>query len=420
MTPPSILLVTRYFPPLDSIASLRMYCWAKYIDRNGWRVSVLTTTKEHQMLTPWKLHTGKFDLTEVRYFDPVLFFGFKKKNRILSGKRNRLEDFYRSRLSERMPGRTDPWIVPAIRELKRRKQNGVSYDYVLSSYGPPSAHVVGCYAKTIFGSKWIADYRDLWLENYICKGLFPFILLESILEKQIMKHVDLIATVSEPLRDVLMRKFPAVPVHVIENGFDPELMDGCTGDYFRNQSKKLRICYTGSLYRKKIDPGILFRAIRELISEGRIQESEIEVLFFGSYMADLDDMIKSYSLQSVARYVGNVSLFDAYRIQRSASALLFLGESSPHAKGIVTGKLFEYLHCDAPILAVGISPDSAAAKIIEETGSGIVCGTEIRVIQNEILNIKKGDVNCERDQEKIRKYSREHQVDRLIQIMLES
>jgi hypothetical protein len=40
-----ILLVTRSFPPLNAVSSLRMYQWAKYWSRGGVRVTVLTTTK---------------------------------------------------------------------------------------------------------------------------------------------------------------------------------------------------------------------------------------------------------------------------------------------------------------------------------------------------------------------------------------
>jgi hypothetical protein len=40
-----ILLITRFFPPLNVVSSLRMYQWAKYWAREGLRVTVLTTMK---------------------------------------------------------------------------------------------------------------------------------------------------------------------------------------------------------------------------------------------------------------------------------------------------------------------------------------------------------------------------------------
>ncbi|RMG05815.1 MAG: hypothetical protein D6735_04915 [Acidobacteria bacterium] len=42
---PKILIVTAFFPPQNSIASLRSYSWAKYWSQSGYNVTVLTTPK---------------------------------------------------------------------------------------------------------------------------------------------------------------------------------------------------------------------------------------------------------------------------------------------------------------------------------------------------------------------------------------
>ena len=43
--------------------------------------------------------------------------------------------------------------------------------------------------------------------------------------------------------------------------------------------------------------------------------------------------------------------------------------NTPNAKGILTGKMFEYLAARRPILCIG-PPDGDAAAIIDETNSG--------------------------------------------------
>lgn len=156
-----LLLVTRYFPPLDSIATMRMHSWAYYLKQLGYQLSILTTSKEHQVGVPLLLDTEGMDISEVSYFDPITALGGDQSKRTDSSERKFLHRFYRTRMNERMPHRTDFWIWPAMRELKKRHAEGIRYDYVVSSYGPPSSHIVGRFAKKIFGCPWLADYRDL-------------------------------------------------------------------------------------------------------------------------------------------------------------------------------------------------------------------------------------------------------------------
>ena len=424
-----ILLITRYFPPLDSIATQRMYCWAKYLDRRGYKISVLTTSKKQQIIIPLDLDTSRFEVSELPYFDPIVCIGVDKQslfsgaaaNQVTSGFRERLKQrcvrFYRERMNERMPGRTDFWIRPAIQELKRRKRDGITYDFVISSYGPYSAHIVGHYAKKLFGAVWLADYRDLWLENHTFAGVWPFTTLERIIESSVVRHANLISTVSDPLKDVLQRKFPLVPVYTIENGFDPEAMPTDVPPYFANTQNKFRIVYTGSIYRNRRDPRPLFQAVQQLLHDGQISEDNFEVLFYGSSMGDLPELIREFHLQEIAKHCGTVSSKDALAIQQSASALLFLEAPNPAIGGILTGKLFEYLYVDTPIIGVGIGRDSTAGRLITRTGAGVVCGEDVALIKKGVENIMEGRDQLKRRYDLIMKYSRRTQADRVAELL---
>ena len=48
-------------------------------------------------------------------------------------------------------------------------------------------------------------------------------------------------------------------------------------------------------------------------------------------------------------------------------------DSEPRAKGLVTGKLFEYMASGRPILCIG-PEDGDAARILKETGAGQTIG----------------------------------------------
>ena len=63
-------------------------------------------------------------------------------------------------------------------------------------------------------------------------------------------------------------------------------------------------------------------------------------------------------------------------LQRDSDALLLLiPDAGGRGKGVLSGKVFEYLAAERPILAA-VPPDGAAAELIRETGAGIVAAPD--------------------------------------------
>ena len=59
-------------------------------------------------------------------------------------------------------------------------------------------------------------------------------------------------------------------------------------------------------------------------------------------------------------------------LQRDSEALLLLiPDAAGRGRGVLSGKVFEYLAAERPILA-SVPTDGAAAALIRETGAGIV------------------------------------------------
>jgi glycosyltransferase involved in cell wall biosynthesis len=417
-----VLLITRYFPPLDSIASLRMLSWADDFVEQGHEVTILTTSKQGQMMVAMDCDLSRYNVIEVDYFDPLTAFSGDKATALAAASKSRIKGallrFYRTRLNERIPGRTDLWVFSGLRRLKALHRSGYRPDLIISSYGPPAAHLLGSKAKALFGSTWVADYRDLWIENASYTGLWPFTLLERILERYFVKRADLITTVSDSYRQFLSGKFPDIPVKTVMNGYEPKLIDSVSSDYFSENRKCFRLVYTGALYPKTRDPSPLFAALRALLDRGEIASGDLEVLFFGSVADALPQLIKQYALEDVVRHCGVLSGRDALRVQKSADALLFIEDPSPTIEGVLTGKLFVYLYMSAPILAVGIGPQSAPGRLIGKTASGVACGTDSNLIAQTLVHWLKGERLPVRDRSEISAYSRGAQA-RILQRAVE-
>lgn len=444
-----ILIISTYFPPHPSIASLRAYSFAKYLARMGNDVTVLTTKKIDMGKLNLDLPKDKFDVIEIPYFNIVHEIGKilkrllwskdggkKKESRttghneesrnvsasFLKAKKfsNNLSNFLGLFITDRIPDVRDTWICPAIKkgeELLKSKR----FDWIFSSYAPPASHIVAGILSKRHGCNWVADYRDLWIENHVWVGKWPFTVLEKYLEKKYVgNHADIITTVSQPLANTLQNKFCA-PVYVVENGYDED--DYCQDfpPYFRDVKK--RIVYTGSIYPGKRDPSPLFAAIASMAQSDELMRQKIsdefEVLFFGSESDWLNSLIKKYAVQPWVKYMGSVCRADALCIQKQADILLFLEWENGLVDGILTGKLFEYLAMKKPILGVGVSAKTSPGALIEKAGVGMAVGKDtekITSILRELIDTGK-PFDIQPKEEVISRYTRRKQAERLLEIM---
>lgn len=449
MKPKRILIISTYFPPQPSIASLRAYSFAKYWARMGKDVTVLTTNKIDMGKLNMDLPIDKFDVVEVPFVNIVYETGRilkrllrskngarKKENRTIGDNKEscnvsasflkarsalvRFPEKYGFFTTARIPDVHDVWIYAAVKrgeELLKSKR----FDWVFSSYGPPASHIVAGILSKRHGCSWVADYRDLWIEGHVYPGMWPFTVLEKYLEKKYVgNHADIITTVSEPLANILQNKFHA-PVYVIENGYDED--DYCQNfpPYFRDMKK--RIIYTGSIYPGKRDPSPLFAAIAAMAQSDKLMRQKMsdgfEVLFFGDESDWLNSLIKKYGVQPWVKYMGRVSRADVFRIQKQADLLLFLEWENGSVDGILTGKLFEYLAMKKPILGVGVSAKTSPGALIEKAGVGIAVGKDIKniisIVQGLLVTGKPFDIQPQ--EEVINRYTRGKQAERLLEIM---
>lgn len=116
-----------------------------------------------------------------------------------------------------------------------------------------------------------------------------------------------------------------------------------------------------------------------------------------------------YGLPDVVRQYGIVSRTASFEKQRESQLLLLLNWEDPLEKGTYTGKIFEYLAAQRPILATGGFGNDVIEKLLAETNSGVYCSTveEIKKAVRELyLKYKtKGKVAYHGIVEKIDKYS---------------
>ena len=395
-----ILIISTYFPPLNAVASIRPYSWAKYWSQAGHEVVVLTTPKPPNPSNTDYPAEG-FRVIAV----PIPFFGIlqgalgeKQREALAVPAKGRPWRLALSRLAGvvmgcvgwlqkkygvlntcRFPDLTDLWVRPAFRAVAAER-----WDIVVSTAWPYTVHRVASklHRKGI-AKKWIADWRDLWVENHLFPGIWPFTLLEKRWEQSWIYRADGVTAVSEPQATLLGNKYSR-EVIAIYNGFDPDDYAQLPAEPAFPSDEVFRIVFTGSYYPGRQNPEPFFKALYQLHRSGKIRPDTLQVLFYG-YNSDLTSIAEQHQVGDYVEYRGFLPRPQALHAQRDADALLFLDFASDSVPGILSGKLFEYLYAGPPIVSVGLSLDGSVSAILEKTARGKAFGEDMETLAEEIL-----------------------------------
>ncbi len=212
---------------------------------------------------------------------------------------------------------------------------------IYSSFRPYADHLIAHRLKKLFPkSLWVADFRDLHLDPLYKHYLFEKRQIE--VNKRILKHADLVTTVSEGLATQL-RKL-SQNVHVLKAGIE----------MFPPQSafRKFTISYTGSLFLDERDPRPVMKAVSELLAENKIDQNQFQLIYAGKDGPLFEAQIREHSLESIFSNKGMISRDEALNIQQKSHLNLLLTASSKEYSGILTGKFYEYLAAGRKMLLI--------------------------------------------------------------------
>lgn len=272
------------------------------------------------------------------------------------------------------------WIMPSFRYLNDYIKNHPQH--VIITTGPPhSVHVIGLRLKLRNPQlKWVADFRDPWTEiDYF--GKLPLkdsaLKKHQKLEKEVLKYADIVTTVSENWAENLS-KTAKKDVEVIYNGFE-------RNDFKKKiqPDNKFVITYAGSLNDDR-NPSVLWKILNEMCADPDFAK-QLELRLIGNISTHVKAEIEQLTVLSqrtvFITYLPHKEAIE--QLQRSQILLLLINET-PNSKGIIPGKLFEYMAANRRILCLG-NPDSDIAEIIRKTGAGIVIDRKNSSVIRETL-----------------------------------
>lgn len=429
-----ILIVAKFFPPENSIASLRPYSWAKYWTRYGNEVTVLTTCKEI------KAENFNFDCSSFNVISIPLELPFSRK-KIYSNEHNNstslnselntirkslkylikniIRNIYHKFTNStgcfwgcRFPDWTDLWIKEAIKSVKPN-----DYDVLVTTAWPYSVHRAGLYFRKMgWNGTWICDWRDPWPDNPLFNGLGIFHIYEKQLQKSFLNNSNAVTDVSNAITEYF-RSRTSTPVYTIFNGMDEENFEIVKSKGI-SKSQKFVCAYTGSWGTDRDPVGeLLFSVISDMFKSGKIHEEDFQIVIAG---CDLSKLIEKYNLGNICENLGKVSLEESYKIQYSADEMLFISpDYNNKFGGVVSGKIFEYLYLANDIMAIGCTDVSPACRLIKESNAGEVFGNDTVKIEKYLLERINNNIPRKKNWDIIRQFSREKQAKAMLDIIEE-
>jgi len=306
-----------------------------------------------------------------------------------------------------------PFALEAARELL----NNEKIEAMLSSSAPLIGHIIANELKDDFGIPWVADLRDPWSQNHNYSYGPLRRMMDRRLETKTLSKADAIITVSEPWAEGLRTLHKGKKVYMITHGFNPAEVNIPPAKL----TAKFTITYTGTIYPRKQNPSRFFASLRDLISNGIINQDDIEVRFFGPVEEWLVKDIKKYKLSDIVKQYGQVPREIAVAKQQESQLLLFLNWDDPNEKGVYSGKIFEYMGARRPILATGGSKDDVVTELLKETKAGMVApGIEdIKGTLEELYREykMKGEIAFGGEESKISQYTQREMVRKFSDIL---
>ncbi len=417
-----VLIVTYYWPPAGGPGVQRVLKFVKYLPEFGWQPFVLTVNSPDAPVYDESLAGDiprEAKIFKTKSLEP---FGLYKKftgkkptdtipNDVLINKENvtfreKIARFIRANIF--IPDAKIGWIPFAVKKGKEIiAKEGV--DVIFTSSPPPTVAIIGRKLSTATKVRWIADFRDPWLEIVYYQNLkrSPLtVAIDSAIEKRTLKATDGIVTISKDIASLLEKKAGDKKYFVIPNGYDET-------DFVKIgevKNEKFTMVYTGSISKDRV-PYPLLAALSKFKAEG-IEDIRLE--FAGKFAPEFYEEIESRGIKDYFELKRFVPHNESTKMLLHSDALLLVIDDVPNNKGFLTGKMFEYLGSKKPIFAIG-PVDGDANKILKETNSGKMVDYKdeegaYKLLKELYLNWKEGRNPFTFDSEK---YSRKQITKRL-------
>ncbi len=385
-----ILIITYYWPPAGGPGVQRWLKFVKYFPDFGWKPVIYTPENPSYPLLDESLLKEvpeNLEIVRTKIWEPYqIAEKLNKSNKKFKGGQFDVGEnqTWKSKLSIWVRGNffiPDArvfWVKPSIKFLKKYLSDN-HFDALVTTGPPHSMHLIGLGLKKEFPNlKWIADFRDPWTEISYYKHLKLTKKSDKKhreLEKKVFENADITLATSYSDAENFAKK--GAKSVCITNGFDEDVKSlsrevvkstNPSDNFTTSQLHKFTLSYIGVLEQLR-NPEILWEVLEYLVIKNPDFSENFELKLVGRIDDKILNRIKNLELRKSVRNLGYLSHEKAVSEMQNSDILIMTNFPDESSKGIIPGKIFEYLATGKQILSFG-PKDADVAKILEKTQAG--------------------------------------------------
>ncbi|MCK4659560.1 MAG: glycosyltransferase [Phycisphaerae bacterium] len=433
-----VLMICQAFPPTGGPGVQRSAKFAKYLSRFGWQPVVWSADHlEHlpydpslaedlpQNLIRRTQPAWSYTATHRRTMQALRLLGVERLlgNRYWDGLDWRLLRLWHGVSARMIPDDQLLWAIRSIRplvDLARRER----VDVLFSTYSPAANHLLGMLTQRITNLPWVADFRDLWTDDYCYRNHNRLRRrIERRIERMILRRADAVVAVTPSQTSLLSRhatsqgdKFVCIP-----NGVDTEdftRLKSCRTPRSRHDpGDRFVLTFAGWFLSDRVDEGLIV-GLGEFARWVRSREGHFEFRVIGTIS---DEMIGRFAEAGVRPLAtGYLPHRDAIARMIRSDILLLPTPAGPNAETLIPGKAFEYLASGRPILLVGPS-EGETARLIRQCQAGVCVESRPEAVCAALTDLwrrwRAGQLNSGCTSEHIKPFTREHLTRQLAKLL---
>lgn len=394
-----ILILTYYWPPSGGTGVQRWLHFSRYLEELGWEPIIYTPSNPEAPVQDPALVELIGPKTAVWYqpiWEPTQWYkkvSGKKGQQLHTGFLNE-EGQKKSTLIQKLsmwlranffiPDAKKAWIRPSVKFLKSKlEQNPVA---AIISTGPPhSLHLIAQALKNQTNTPWIADFRDPWtqIDWFEKLPLSKKSLKKHLrLENSVFQQADQLVVVSKDMQ-FQMEKLAFRKPELISNGYAPEDFQ----DFKIQADPHFTILHTGSINKDR-NPSELWKSLGIYVKNNTEFALKLRIRLIGALDSSVKDDIENAGLLPFTHFESFVPHDRVVKELASCSLLILPLNNVKSQKGIVTGKLFEYLASQQSILAIGPKDGDAAGILNTQAGTKVI-GFDEPIDWDEIIKLSQ-------------------------------
>lgn len=423
-----ILIISYYWPPAGGPGVQRWLKFVKYLPEFGWEPTVFIPENPSYPIVDETLQKDvpvNLKMIKTKIWEPYQLaekFG-KDNKKFKAGQfdvgenqswKAKLSIFVRGNFF--IPDARVFWVKPSVEFLEKYLKTN-HFDALVTTGPPHSLHLIGLgLKKKMPHLKWIADFRDPWTEISYYKHLKLTKIADKKhrkLEAEVFKNADI--TLATSYTDAENFRKKGANAFCITNGFDAEVRSPKSEV---EKSGKFTLSYVGVLEQLR-DPEILWETLTDLVEENNDFEKDFELKFVGRLDDKILKKIENSPIKNQMVNLGYQTHDIALQEMQNSSVLLMSNFPKESSKGIIPGKIFEYLATGKTILSFG-PKDADVEKILNETKAGKHFGydekDDLKQFILEVYHLWKSG-SLETNAKNIEQFSRKNLTKNLVDLL---